>query len=1085
VPYAARVEPGPKRARHILEQLAACRTADEATRPALVRGALVALAQAAAADSPPPLDGVAPELAQEAVSAAMRERAFDAAEWMSPASAAVAHWELASALPPGTERRELGRRVLGALHSGSSGTFVALATRMAVHGGKGLSTLGALARLSVVLWVPVGVDAAPDVLALVLVRRRELVRTQLVPLSEGSLGERRLAGRILERAAFEVARRAEVEPELLDVLTSGGSDPAQRALARLLADRESLVWRHAAVARGLLCGVSGLDSIAQALSPDLGPTEWRRAATALGGALAVRPTEALERAAALLRSDLPERDPPIVGALVRGLERAADVEPEATSELLSLVAELAPMPACEAVIELVDVAASVSMPTREAFASALEASLRSAPPDASLAALARLYVRDLRAEEPRPLGRALSRAVAAFQEEGASRAMEIARACLTEAEAAVAELARIEQPAATGARGPDAIGPELDRLREVDRELLERSLLEDLLAFEQRGERGDSSKVVDPLRVVESRLAGYVASCVAGAPDASVPTLEQHRLRCALHLLDRRADGGSASGTSTVVQALLRGLEVPTGAGQRRAKLAAVVRALDAAVRSGDVDAIDVVLAIASRVHRANDVEILAEATALDDVARAAHPMATFLHDGATEGALERLVDELPSGVSHRADTLRAHTAKLARARRGLLSLGSLHDLAESAHVLGWLIDAADGLHELTRTARSRCLGDSLAGLELPALVHLARAAGTSAEASQRLRSAVTAAREAAMRHLFAAPIADTLSYLQSLPAGRLESVAPSARSEQPLPAWLPPRRTLGGFYVVRALGEGGQASVFAARRLEERHDDDAELFAVKVPVFDPRTAGQMSEGEFLQLFRREATALLELPEDPHLARFVTFDAGAKPRPILVMELVRGDGLDDLIDGRKLSTTAEALRLLDGVLAGLETMHAAGIGHLDVKPSNVIRREGAGEAVLVDFGLAGRNLRLGCATPSYGAPEVWGAITSGSPLTADVYAFGCLAFEVLTAEVLFDDSLDDAVLIARHLAHDGMPPGLKGLAADSRALPFTELLFDALRRDPTKRIGVASLRTRLRALAPQLSQLAWPLARRA
>ena len=81
-------------------------------------------------------------------------------------------------------------------------------------------------------------------------------------------------------------------------------------------------------------------------------------------------------------------------------------------------------------------------------------------------------------------------------------------------------------------------------------------------------------------------------------------------------------------------------------------------------------------------------------------------------------------------------------------------------------------------------------------------------------------------------------------------------------------------------------------------------------------------------------------------------------------------------------------------------------MHAQGLGHLDLKPANVIMRQPPGETdlvseapqaspVLVDFGLAGRKIRPGCASPHYGAPEIWdpGMYGSTEPMAADVYGF--------------------------------------------------------------------------------------------
>ena len=120
--------------------------------------------------------------------------------------------------------------------------------------------------------------------------------------------------------------------------------------------------------------------------------------------------------------------------------------------------------------------------------------------------------------------------------------------------------------------------------------------------------------------------------------------------------------------------------------------------------------------------------------------------------------------------------------------------------------------------------------------------------------------------------------------------------------------------------------------------------------------------------------------------------------------------------------------------LIDGVLAGLEAMHSVGVAHLDLKPTNVVMRKGK-EPVLVDFGLAGRHLRLGCGSGPYGAPEVWGLITGDdpvSPITADVYAAACLIYETLTTQPLFNQATEMA-LVTAHMSHDGWPTPLRHL----------------------------------------------------
>src|SRR5207237_7952201 len=68
---------------------------------------------------------------------------------------------------------------------------------------------------------------------------------------------------------------------------------------------------------------------------------------------------------------------------------------------------------------------------------------------------------------------------------------------------------------------------------------------------------------------------------------------------------------------------------------------------------------------------------------------------------------------------------------------------------------------------------------------------------------------------------------------------------------------------------------------------------------------------------------------------------------------------------------------ARAIAIVDGLFGGLEAMHAVHIAHLDIKPPNVVLREGSGEAALVDFGLAGRHIRIGCGGAHYGTAEAW------------------------------------------------------------------------------------------------------------
>jgi serine/threonine protein kinase len=212
----------------------------------------------------------------------------------------------------------------------------------------------------------------------------------------------------------------------------------------------------------------------------------------------------------------------------------------------------------------------------------------------------------------------------------------------------------------------------------------------------------------------------------------------------------------------------------------------------------------------------------------------------------------------------------------------------------------------------------------------------------------------------------------------------------------------------------------------------------------------------------------------------PNLARILAFDVAARPKPFLVMELVEGRTLEEELQCGAM-TTARALDILDGVLAGVDAMHATGVGHLDLKPDNVILRRGTGAATLVDFGLSGRTVRKKCGNPMYAPPEVWSDDRDPeSAFAADAYSFACLAFETLTGTPLFDG--DDLFgVIRQHLAHDGLPPGISSLRARPELRRLAEILSRALRANPAARTRVRMFRTELARVAPSLRDLAWPL----
>ena len=336
-----------------------------------------------------------------------------------------------------------------------------------------------------------------------------------------------------------------------------------------------------------------------------------------------------------------------------------------------------------------------------------------------------------------------------------------------------------------------------------------------------------------------------------------------------------------------------------------------------------------------------------------------------------------------------------------------------------------------------------------------------------------------TASRTEPLPPAIASAIERVLVWLARRPVDRSEA-GEAVASDVALPGWVPLSRMLGNFYVVRPIGRGAGGSVLLAVRAEERTRADRELVALKVPDYSGDAARALSEQEFERLFREEAGALLALPAQANLARFITFDASAQPKPILVMEFVHGTNLERTLEAGEL-TMARALAIIDGLLAGLEAMHAVKIAHLDVKPPNVVLREGSGEAVLVDFGLAGRHIRAGCGSPYYGAAEVWTEDPSQlEPFPTDVYAAACVAYEVLTRATLIQgDNLKE--VIDHHFAKQPAAEVLARLEKEPALAALAELLRAAVSRDQKRRPTIARLRAGFAAIAPELRELAWPI----
>ncbi len=1062
--------------------------ADVDERKRRARQGLAMLAQIAERE-PAPFEGLPAGELLLGVRTALGDGMLAELDWMSPAAGALALFELAQALPAGPERRELGRRVLVRLRDADRETFVRLIIALARSSPKSLAPPNLRARTEVVLSSPLTAPGAIGELALGLLAQPMLATSWVELPATGSLPGRRLAGRILAHAAREAVKRHDGgDRGGVTVLARPGT---RTALARLLGDREALVWRFACIARGLLAHVdSGLAAdIDRELRSTATSTELRRAA---GSAAA-----ALERGGAATRwgaviIERAAREPGVARGAILGLAGLGTTRPDEADALATVLVERAPLEATEALAEL-RLEEGPLLPESTARAH-----------DWTRQQLSKAHEPGARVDDARlGLLRALDAELGGSGGETIARHLTSARTALDAGEVATA-VGHARQAVEEITEAADWLHRSLDDdpldrrhsmrlLRELDRELFADNTVTAVLALAPEG---------DPARVAFARaLASMEKTLLAREARPEAGAVEHGGLRIArLRTLVRLLDGVRASSDADLeprlaAVRLLMERAATDHSSLRRAVWAALTRAGDALLRDGFAEITDLLLAW-TMMYPDEDFLIVREASMVPDVEAAFEAygrlqQATWAaadpdDTDAMRGVVDRLcelADTLPPEQAPRVESVR-----LAIARLGNLLLRLTAVASHAAVQSGTFDDIANELGALARRvygARARLgLAADDHGDELEAA---ARAVGVAlATRTSQLDEAVAITVEHARACLptaLAGAVERVFGWLTRVPAleSQGEEVVTTAL-EVVLPSWVPLSRLVGSFYVVRPIGRGAGGSVLLAVRAEERTRADRELVAVKVPDYGA-AARNLSEAEFEALFREEAGALLVLPGHPNLARFVTFDASAQPKPILVMEFVRGINLERRLEIGELDVK-RALAIIDDVLAGLDAMHAAQIAHLDVKPANVVLREGTGQGVLVDFGLAGRRLRPGCGSVHYGAREVWVEPTPGmsiEPFATDVYAAACVAFEVLTNQVLIrGDSIMQ--VIDQHFVDSPGGPVLSQLAKDPQLTPLADLLRAAVSRDPKKRPTAARLRAGFAAIAPDLARLAWPIA---
>jgi serine/threonine-protein kinase len=204
-----------------------------------------------------------------------------------------------------------------------------------------------------------------------------------------------------------------------------------------------------------------------------------------------------------------------------------------------------------------------------------------------------------------------------------------------------------------------------------------------------------------------------------------------------------------------------------------------------------------------------------------------------------------------------------------------------------------------------------------------------------------------------------------------------------------------------GRYTVERELGAGGMATVYVAH--DARHDR-----RVALKVLRPELAAVIGAERFLAEIKTTANL-----QHPHI--LALFDSGQVNGTVFyVMPYVEGESLRDKLDRDKQLPIDDALRIAREVADALEYAHQHGVIHRDIKPENILVQ--GGHALVADFGIAlavantgsSRMTETGMSlgTPTYMSPEqAMGERTLDA--RTDVYALGCVTYEMLTGEAPF------------------------------------------------------------------------------
>lgn len=268
--------------------------------------------------------------------------------------------------------------------------------------------------------------------------------------------------------------------------------------------------------------------------------------------------------------------------------------------------------------------------------------------------------------------------------------------------------------------------------------------------------------------------------------------------------------------------------------------------------------------------------------------------------------------------------------------------------------------------------------------------------------------------------------------------------------------------RELGSYELVELLGKGGMGEVWRAE-----HRFLARPAAIKVVRLETLDgSGGASTDLLLRRFEREAQATAVL-NSPHTINLFDFGMTSDGSFYYVMELLLGRDLESFVKEFGPVPADRAIFLLRQVCHSLAEAHVRGLVHRDIKPANIYNcRMGLDYdfVKVLDFGLVkfaprgGPSLLLTAdhmtsGTPAYMAPEVILGATDVDN-RADVYSLGCVAYWLLTGQLVFEAESTMKMLM-HHVHTPPRPPSKRTELPIPRE--FDDLVMACLAKDPDHR----------------------------